>query len=233
MYSYATRGWASNNKQFDSEVHVEEQAEIPILGMVWNCKSDTLLLKPFMGKGVINQKWVPTKRKILFLVVSNFDPLGLVYPVFVKSENFLQVLWNEKVGWDDVLTPERATEAREILADFMEIGQLKFKRGVVSENSELHDFCDASMKAYGGIAYARNVNGETNLLTTKLRITLIRNMLTIPRLELMVLLRARLAKYLSYIFKFSKVTIWGDSKVAIAWVGSKIENKNTFIANRA
>lgn len=52
------RGWASNNSQLDSEVHVEEQVEISILGMVWNRKSDTLSLKPCKGKGVINQKWV-------------------------------------------------------------------------------------------------------------------------------------------------------------------------------
>ncbi|XP_066958099.1 uncharacterized protein [Macrobrachium rosenbergii] len=107
--------------------------------------------------------------------------------------------------------------------------------GAVSENSELHVFCDVSMKAYGGVAYARNVNGETCLLTAKLRIAPCKkHTLTTPRLEPMALLvGARLAKYLSQNFKFSKVTIRGDSKVAVAWVGSKIENKSTIIANRA
>lgn len=107
-------GWASSNKHYGRETHVEEPVEISILWMIWNHESDTLSLKPLKGKGVINSNWVATKHKILSLIVSNFKPLGLVAPIFAKGKIFLQVLQEKKVGWDNVLTTERAAEEREI-----------------------------------------------------------------------------------------------------------------------
>ena len=46
----------------------------------------------------LNQEvsWRFTKRKILSLVSSTYDPLGWVSPLTVRGKMFMQTLWKEK-----------------------------------------------------------------------------------------------------------------------------------------
>ena len=41
-----------------------------------------------------------TKRAILEIVASIFDPLGFVSPFVLTAEIFLQELWRMKLDWD-------------------------------------------------------------------------------------------------------------------------------------
>ncbi|XP_066947107.1 uncharacterized protein [Macrobrachium rosenbergii] len=228
------RGWVSNSLAFDQWVGVEEPTEISVLGMLWHRSSDQMCLKPFKGVGELPSNWVPTKCRVLSLLVSNFDPLGLVSPTYVRGKLFLQKLWEEGTGWDDVLDTEKQTETMKILEEFVNMRKLKFKRGILTGESEIHVFTDASSKAYGAAAYAKGSKGETNLLTSKMRVTPRKQQwLTILKLELLALLLGiRLGRSLKNLIKVSTVVIWTDSKIAIAWVNSKEENRNVFIANR-
>ncbi|XP_066974314.1 uncharacterized protein [Macrobrachium rosenbergii] len=147
---------------------------------------------------------------------------------------FLQDLWEEKVGWDDVLSKSNQEKAKKILEQFRLIRELKFKWGVKVGNCELHVFTDDSSQAYGAVAYLRREEGERNVLASKMRVTPKKQAkLTIPKLELLALtLVFRLGKHLSRLLDIQNVTVWTDSKVAMAWVDSRKGNKNTLISNR-
>jgi len=41
-----------------------------------------------------------TKRKVLAIAASIFDPLGLLSPAVIAYKMFLQKLWQDKLQWD-------------------------------------------------------------------------------------------------------------------------------------
>ena len=52
-----------------------------------------------VGESLIQEaSWRYTKRKILSLVSSIYDPLGWVSPLTVRGKMFMQTLWKEKIG---------------------------------------------------------------------------------------------------------------------------------------
>ncbi|XP_066938890.1 uncharacterized protein [Macrobrachium rosenbergii] len=156
------------------------------------------------------------KRKLLSLLVSSFDPLGLVSPVFVKGKLLLQDLWEEGVEWDEVLSLERQRQAQEILEQFELVEVLEFERGVIVRLRELHVFAEASSKAYGAVVYVRDALGNSQLLTSRMQVTLHKQIkLSITKLELLALMVAfRLAGHLFGLWNFACVAVWTDSLVA-------------------
>ncbi|KAK2559006.1 hypothetical protein P5673_018634 [Acropora cervicornis] len=65
------------------------------LGLQWDMESDK-----FIFDGVLKAK--PTTRKgIISLVSSVYNPLGFLVPVVLPAKKLLQHLCREKLGWDD------------------------------------------------------------------------------------------------------------------------------------
>ena len=100
-------------------------------------------------KLILEDSWRFTKRKILSLVSSAFDPLGWVSPLTVRGKIFLQTLWKEKMGWDQALNAEQVKVIREILIDLQKVDEFSFPRHILHEHSELHVIADSSSRAYG------------------------------------------------------------------------------------
>ena len=65
--------------------------------------------------------WRYTKRSILSLVSSIYDPLGWVSPLTVRGKMFLQTLWKEKKDWDEKLNPDQIKVIHEILVDLKRV----------------------------------------------------------------------------------------------------------------
>ncbi|XP_047985626.1 uncharacterized protein LOC125225814 isoform X1 [Leguminivora glycinivorella] len=101
----------------------------------------------------------------------------------------------------------------------------------------MHGFSDSSLTAFGCAIYIRTINmhGQilTRLLCSKSRIA---RKETIPRLELRaMLLLAQLYKNVTNALKckFTKVYLWCDSNVTLAWAKSQKQNNlNCFVKNR-
>ena len=76
----------------------------------------------------LNQEisWRYTKRKILSLVSSIYDPLGWVSPLTVRGKMFMKTLWKEKMGWDQKLNPDQIRVIYDILVDLRRATEFTF-----------------------------------------------------------------------------------------------------------
>ena len=66
------------------------------LGAMWNTETDCLV---YQVKKRAKAK-ADTRRKILSLIASLFDPMGFWAPFLVRAKIFLQQVWHLDVGWD-------------------------------------------------------------------------------------------------------------------------------------
>ena len=75
-----------------------------VLGILRNCESDTLTVPTTSGAKL---KKVCTKREVLQVIASVFDPLGYFSPTVLLAKLFIQELWKEKWEWDTTLSEEK------------------------------------------------------------------------------------------------------------------------------
>jgi hypothetical protein len=56
-----------------------------------------------------------TKRKVLAMTASIFDPLGLLNPAVIAYKIFPQELWQDKLQWDKLLPTHLQQEWNQLL----------------------------------------------------------------------------------------------------------------------
>ena len=183
-----------------------------------------------------------TKRTVLSNISRLFDPLGLASAVTIKARIALQEIWRmKKFSWDDPLPEDMQWSWNKLFSEIEELNTVQFPRCLQPKSSfglpELHVFADASNLAYGAAAYLvwSGVNGkEVRLVSAKARVAPLRQT-TIPRLELMAaLIASRLAKtiYDEFKIKPSKVILWSDSMIVLAWLRSESTLLKPFVGLR-
>ena len=162
--------WLSNSRTVVESVPESERAmsvkdldfdRIPIeraLGVHWCVSSDTFRFK-------VNIKDRPaTRRRILSVVSSIYDPLGFVAPFILPAKILLQNLCKKKLDWDDKISDEDLERWKSWLDALPKLEQFCidrcFKPSDFGEvvSCQLHYFSDASELAYGTVAYLRLVN---------------------------------------------------------------------------
>jgi hypothetical protein len=165
-----------------------------------------------------------TKRKVLAITASIFDPLGLLSPAVIAYKIFLQKLWQHKLQWDKLLPTHLQQEWNQLLQTIPTLSQLKINRKVIcsyATNIQLHGFCDSSEQAYGACLYLRSTdnNNKTSfeLLCSTSRVAPLKQ-LTIPRLELCA--ATLLAKLYKKVICALNMTIhesylWTDSSIVL------------------
>ena len=106
---------------------------------------------------------VYTKRNILKISASFFDPLGLVCPVVLQAKLLFQELCELMVDWDEVVDGDVAKKWDRFLKDLKYCRSICMPRFVLSYirekivSLELHGFCDSSNVAYAVAVYVRVV----------------------------------------------------------------------------
>ena len=139
--------WVSTNEYFNSLYQLAVPITQNILGISWN--PYTYNMNIVVGKKLTHEdSWRYTKRKVLSLVSSVFDPLGWGSPLTVHGKIFLQTLWKEKMGWDQTLNTEQVKVIRDILLDLQRVSEFSFPQHILHEHTELHVFTNASTRAY-------------------------------------------------------------------------------------
>ncbi|KAK3738002.1 hypothetical protein QZH41_009629 [Actinostola sp. cb2023] len=164
------------------------------LGVCWDLEKDTFTFsvtlqdKPF------------TRRGVLSVINSVYDPLGLAAPVILRGKLLLRQLTvmgnkdNENpLGWDDPLPDNLKQQWQSWRRELSELEDIQLPRcyhpksfGQVVRN-EIHAFSDASKDGIGVAIYLRqfDANGDTSVafLLGQSRMTPLQAT-TIPRLEL-------------------------------------------------
>ncbi len=209
------------------------------LGIDWNASTDQFRVNV--------PELVPvdcmTKRSLISDVAKTFDALGWFSPTIVKAKILLQMLWLEKIGWDD-LVPEPILDQwskwRQELPMLSEyhVPRCYYPKSVAITSFQLHGFSDASEKAYSGVVYLsmRDTKGmvHTSLVASKTRVAPIKP-LTIPRLELNgALVLAQLLSHCKEVLgiPLSSVYAWSDSTIVLAWLQGNPRRFKVYVANR-
>ena len=73
-----------------------------VLGLSWDTNSDEFVFR-FDNLWSKCSSMPLTKRNILSVSASIFDPLGLLAPVTAKLKSLFQLLCKDKLDWDDVI----------------------------------------------------------------------------------------------------------------------------------
>ena len=242
--------WVSNSKSVLEQIPEEERAKsvkdltldnFPAeraLGVCWDIRTDTL------GFTVAVKDQPPTRRSILSLVSSVFDPLGMASPFVLTAKLLLQDLCRMNLSWDDKLTGPYLDIWENWLSSLPKLEELHMPRclrptefGDISL-TQLHYFADASSHGYGVVVYVRfsNTVGQIHcqLLISKARVAPIKKS-TIPRMELTaatvaVKLHHKLLQELD--IPIDMVFFWTDSMAVLRYIANERSRFQTFVANR-
>ncbi|KAJ8342685.1 hypothetical protein SKAU_G00326130 [Synaphobranchus kaupii] len=208
------------------------------LGIQWSIENDTLIFNTSA------KDQPPTRRGILSVVASLYDPLGLVAPFVLSGKCILQELCRRGTGWDDPLPNDLGPrwEERKIgLQSLKEVVILRCYHPQDFENIvkiELHHFSDASSKGYGACSYIRCKNDRgavhTSLAMAKARVapTMV---MSIPRLELsaaVVTTRLSVTLKRELEMKIDEEFFWTDSQVVLGYINNDARRFHVFVANR-
>ena len=140
------------------------------LGIQWKSTSDHFCLTV----ADLPQADDLTKRALVSDIAKTFDILGWYSPTIVKAKMLLQLLWSEKVGWDDPLPDSILEEWLQwqselhLLSSHL-IPQCYNPKEATITSMQLHGFSDASERAYLGVVYIRMEDSKGAVHVKKLK----------------------------------------------------------------
>ncbi|XP_077976208.1 uncharacterized protein LOC144432057 [Styela clava] len=242
--------WLTNNDELLSMISEEKRAKCVqnhviegnvkerVLGIQWNVANDEFGFK-------VNIADKPnTRRGILSIVASVFDPLGIAAPITLLAKFLLQELCKQNLGWDQEIADDDAVKWRNWLHQLQSSEQVKIQRCYRPFNFgkivsyELHHFADGSELAYGAVSYLRIIdkNGQIHVafLVGKARLAPC-SRVTIPRLELtaaVLAVKSNLVLRKELKMNECSSTFWTDSTVVLQCIRNSKKRFSTFVANR-
>ena len=213
---------AGSVKDLDFDQSVVEY----LLGVAWHSDTDVyrIRVRPVAA--------VSTRREMLTAMARTFDPLGLCLPVITYAKRLFQSTFvldgASKRAWDAPLSADLLCKWNVWAKDLGLLAGVSVKRclrspGFITTDCTftLHVFSDASLVAYGAVAYIRTLCNENvcvRFVMAKGRLAPLRRPLTIPRLELQAaLLAAELATSIKTELRLplAGVNLHSDSKVTL------------------
>ena len=214
---------------FDLDLKAEELPIERTLGVQWSMETDMSY----------------TRRGILSVTSSIYDPLGIISPVVPSAKKLIQDLCKQGLSWDEEIKEEEAERWKKWLSELPKLSQISLARCLkpadfgVAVFTELHHFADASQIAYGAVPYARFVNEERNAVHCSFLVGMSRlahvKPMTIPRLELSaavvaVKLDRTLREELE--IKIDRSVFWSDSTAVLQYIKNEDKRFHRFFANR-
>lgn len=234
--------FAEKNLAIDAEGKFEK-----VLGIFWEQRGDTInfRISPRLNeKEVIIDKRVPTKRDVLRVVMSIYDPLGLLGHIIMYAKILLQEIWRSHIGWDDQIKHPELIKWHNWLQTLPSLRNIRLTRCYLKnfrtyENVfvELHTFVDASENGYAAVSYFRITDGSSvvcSIVGSKTRVAPLK-IASIPRLELMAaLIGARYAKLIidEHTIAIKKRFFWSDSQTVLKWLKADSRKYHQFVGLR-
>ena len=238
--------WSSNNGKL-TEMFTAQQVcntSQKFLGLEWLMHEDNIKFQIYMN---ITECQTLTKRSVLSLISSIFDPLGIISPYVLYGKILFQRVWllGKQQKWDTPLPDTLCKDFYNWIKSGFKLKEFCCPRSYFShswcqtkKNAEIVVFGDASDLGYGAVAYLRTwseeVGYQTALVAAKTRVAPVKK-ITLPRLELMgALLAARLATFIKESLKLTTVETYAysDSTITLHWIKGESFRFKTFICNR-
>ena len=214
------------------------------LGVSWDLKTDT-----FTFKVTVDNKPF-TKRGVLSVINSLYDPLGIAAPVLIQGKSLLRTMSahlreRQLEDWDTQLPEEYKSTWNQWCASLSELERCRIPHSYATstilrnkQKIELHTFSDASVTGIAAVTYVKIIqsNGEAHVSfvfgKAKLAPT---HATTIPRLELCA---AVLAIEITQVvikeraIEPDSVTYDSDSRVVLGYIANEIRRFYVYVSNR-
>ena len=244
--------WVSNRREVLQTIPEQEHSKnvrtlnldrdhLPMeraLGLQWCMESDT-----FNFRMDCKEKR-PTRRGILSVVSSVYDPLGYIAAVTLPAKHILQELCRQNCGWDEEIPQILHQKWINWLTDLKGLSTFHVSRCLKPHDfgppvhAQLHHFADASEIGYGTVTYLRIQNEvddvHVSFLLGKSRVTPLKPV-TIPRLELTAaVLAVRVDKMVKaeLQLQLEESCFWTDSSTVLKYINNENKRFKTFVANR-
>ena len=216
------------------------------LGVVWNLEKDAFTFQVALPEKPF------TRRGVLAVVNSIFDPFGFVIPTTLQGRLLLRKLiqignkkeGNKTLGWDDPLPDAFLKKWLKWKNSLEELDKLSIPRcyhwsgsGVISR-LEIHAFSDASEQAIATVIYMKSISTEQDicisLLYAQAKLAP-KQATTIPRLELCAaVLSVNAVQWITRELKLNitATLFYTDSKVVLGYIRSESKRFYVYVANR-
>lgn len=244
--------WISNSRAVMAAIPEDQRAKgmkdldldhdlLPVervLGVQWCLQSDAFKFK------ILVQDRPLTRRGILSVVSSVYDPLGILSPIVLSAKIILQELCRQRLGWDDSIPPSAAQEWRNWLKELHQLEHFQVSRCLKPQDfgdvtvAQLHHFTDASENGYGVVTYLVLQNAcsqrHSSFVMGKSRVAPLQS-ISIPRMELTA---ATMASRLDTFWKkelrmsLTESMFWTDSTSVLKYIKNETSRFRTFVANR-
>ncbi|XP_062538818.1 uncharacterized protein LOC134207116 [Armigeres subalbatus] len=225
----------------------KEECSESILGMRWSPGSDHFTFSLELHKSlqdVLAETHIPTKREVLRVVMSLFDPLGLITFFLIHGRILMQDIWTSGIGWDDTINSDLCERWRLWSGYLPQLSSICIPRCYFTGGNQetynalqIHVFVDASESAYSSVLYFRvktSYGVDTVLVSAKSKVAPLK-MLSIPRLELQAaVLGSRLLNSVikMHDLQVTKRVLWTDSRTVLAWLNSDHRKYHQFVGFR-
>lgn len=237
------RKWNSNSRSvreaFGSGYAAVNQK---VLGLNWFVLADEISVATNSMEESIRRGGA-SKGVVLSTIARVFDPLGMLSPVIVRVKVQFQSIWKEKISWDEPLIGDLLAEWEQCVKSLSHLSEVTIPRAALtlcaSVANDVHIFADASLKAFGAVAYIISIEAlrekTSSFLCAKCRVDPLKdNGLTLPKLELTAaLVAARLCAYLKQSLETSNrgFYLWTDSK-ALNWIQGEKGKWKPYVLSR-
>lgn len=236
MRAFPSRDYASDLKDLDLDADTVPMQRS--LGLNWNLQTDCFVFS-------VSQETKPyTRRGVLSIINSLYDPLGFVAPVVIQGKAILRELTAENGDWDAPLPRDKEEAWTSWRASLTELSSLMIPRPYTETspstavNRELCVFSDASTKAIAAVAYLRVTDTagkhHVGFVMGKAKLAP-RPEHTIPRLELCAaVLAVELSDLISaeLDLQLNAVTYYTDSKVVLGYICNETRRFYVYVSNR-
>ena len=160
--------------------------------MSWNNINDCLLFN--LDWLIQYGRELPlSKRSVLKVAAKLYDPLGIIFPIFLPVKLIFQELSKLKVDWDEAMSEEMKDKFLTWISSLETEEPISVNRCYFEIDPEdikslqLHAFGDGSTMAYAGVIYLGTETSErvsTRLVMSKTRVAPLDPM-SVPRFELL------------------------------------------------
>ena len=208
------------------------------LGLCWDVSTDTFTFE------ISQEDKAFTKRGVLSVINSIFDPLGFLAPVIIQGRILMRDIMSKTLEWDEPIPEPARSTWTEWKSSLKDLDELSVPRTIIQgslsscQNVSLHIFCDASEAAIAAVAYTRVVdisgNSDIGFVCGKAKVAP-KHGHTIPRLELCAaVLAVELGDVMAEELDLdtSATRYYTDSKVVLGYIQNESRRFYTYVSNR-